>query len=206
MPVWQALHEELKDNGFTVIAVALDKSAEDARPFIEAAAPTHPSLIDSEHRVADLYRIINVPTVIWIDEHGRIVRPNDVAFGTDTFKALTGIESEPHLAAVRAWVKNDVLPFDEQQTRERQVLPTAEEQLARAEFGLAWYLHRAGSPEAAEHHFIRAGELAPHDFTIRRGSMPIRGLDPMGPAFADLYSEWVQAGRPYYRQLKPGRS
>jgi len=187
-----------------VISVALDKSPDDVRSFIEAAAPTHPSLIDREHRVADLYRIINVPTVVWIDERGRIVRPNDVAFGTDTFKDLTGIDSAPHLEALRAWVKEGTLPFDDSQVRDLQVLPTEQEQLARAEFSLAWYLHQRGRTAAAERHFVRAGELAPHDFTIRRGSMPIRGLDPMGPAFAELYSEWVQAGRPYYRALPAG--
>jgi hypothetical protein len=197
------MYEELKGYGFEVVTVALDKSPEDARPFIEAASPQHSSLIDTEHIVADLYRMINVPTVVWIDERGMIARPNDVAFGTDQFKALTGIESEPHLNALRVWVKSGVLPLDEADARLLQTLPTPEEQLARAEFSLAWYLHRVGKSEAAERHFVRAGELAPHDFTIRRGSMPIRGLDPMGAAFADLYSEWVQAGRPYYQPLSP---
>jgi hypothetical protein len=50
---------------------------------------------------------------------------------------------------------------------------------------------------------VRAGERVSHDFTIRRGSMPIRGMDPMGPNFAELYTEWVQAGRPYYRRFRP---
>jgi hypothetical protein len=184
-----------------VITVALDRCADDPRPFIEMAKPTHPSLIDSEHVIADLYDMINVPTVVWIDERGRIVRPNDVAFGSDTFKDLTGIESAPHFEALRAWVKEGTLPFTDDEVRRNQVLPTPEVQRARAEFTLAWHLHQAGKPEAAEHHFVRAGELAPHDFTIRRGSMPIRGLDPMGPAFAELYSEWQAAGRQYYRAL-----
>src|SRR5512141_1324700 len=122
------MHDELKDYGFTVITVALDKSADDARPFIEAAAPTHPSLIDAEHHVADLYRIINVPTVVWIDERGRIVRPNDVAFGNDAFKDMHGIESAPHLNALRTWVKEHKLPLDEQQVKALQVLPTPDEQ------------------------------------------------------------------------------
>ncbi len=196
------MYEELKDQGFVVITVALDKSPEDARPFIEAAAPAHPSLIDSEHLVADLYDMINVPTVVWIDEQGRIARPNDVAFGSDQFKDLTGIESAPHLDALRRWVKEGNAPLSADEVRRQQMLPTPEQQMARAEFTLAWHLHRAGRAEAAERHFVHAGELAPHDFTIRRGSMPIRGLDPMGPAFAELYTEWVQAGRPYYQPLK----
>ncbi len=184
-----------------MITVALDQSADDARPWIEAAGATHPSLVDTEHALADLYRIINVPTGIWIDEDGRIVRPNDPTFGNDTFVALHGIESGPHLDALRAWVTGGTLPFDAAGVRRRQVLPTVDEQLARAEFTLAWHLHRAGRPQAAERHFVRAGQLAPHDFTIRRGSMPIRGLDPMGPAFADLYTEWAQSGKPYYEKL-----
>jgi hypothetical protein len=186
-----------------VVTVALDRNADDPRPFIEAAAPAHPSLIDSEHRTAELYGFINVPTVVWIDERGRIVRANDVAFGSDTFVALTGIPSAPHLDALRAWVKEGTLPYDEQEVRARQMAPTFEEQLARAEFTLAWHLHRAGRNAAAERHFIRAGELSPWDFTIRRGSMPIRGLDPMGADFADLYSQWLAAGRPAYRPRPP---
>ena len=48
--------------------VALDRCADDARPYIEKAAPTHPSVIDTEHRVAELDHVFNVPTVVWIDE------------------------------------------------------------------------------------------------------------------------------------------
>ena len=77
------MYEELKDEGFTVITVAFDKNAEEARPWIEAANPQHPSLIDTKHLVADLYNMVNVPTILWINEVGEIVRPNDVAYGDD---------------------------------------------------------------------------------------------------------------------------
>ncbi len=188
-----------------MVTVALDRSAEDARPWVEKAGASHPSLVDSEHVVADLYRIINVPTGLWIDERGRIARPNDAVFGSDTFKDMTGVASGPHLDALRAWVTGGVVPFaSDDAVRAHQVLPTADEQLARAEFTLAWWLHRAGRTEAAERHFVRAGELAPHDWTIRRGSMPIRGLDPMGEALMPLWNEWVAAGLPYYPPMKSG--
>jgi hypothetical protein len=52
---------------------------------------------------------------------------------------------------------------------------------------------------------VRAGERVSHDFTIRRGLMPIRSMDPMGPNFAELYTKWVQAGRPYYRPIPTAR-
>ena len=50
--MWQALYEELGGLGFVPITVAFDESAEAARPYIEKAEPSHPSLIDSEHVVA----------------------------------------------------------------------------------------------------------------------------------------------------------
>ena len=162
MPVWQALHEELGERGFVPVTVALDQSPEAARPYIERARPTHPALVDTEHVVADLFNIVNVPTMIWIDEQGRIVRPNEVAFGADTFKDLTGFDSEPYLAALRAWVIEGKRPFGADEIRELQMMPTAEEQLAKAEFGLGWYLHRNGRTEAAARHFARAG-LLPKD-------------------------------------------
>ena len=202
--MWQALHEELRGFGFTVITVALDKSAHDARPWIEAARPSHPSLIDTGHVLADLYHVVNVPTVVWIDERGHIVRPNDVAFATDTFKHITGLEAAKSLAAIRAWARGGTPPADEA-IRALQSLPTADDQQARAEFGLGEWLYRHGRAEAAARHFERAGELAPHDFTIRRGTMPMRGLDPMGPEFREMLSQWRAAGHAYYLPLPDPR-
>jgi len=200
--VWQALYDELRDRQFVVIAVALDKTADDARPWIEKAAPTYPALIDTQHVVADLYNIVNVPTALWIDERGRIVRPNDVVFGTDTFKHITNLESARPLAAVRAWVRGETSGFAASETRGLQTLPTALDQQARAEFGLAEWLARQGARDAAERHFARAGELAPHDFTIRRGSMPIRGINSMGPDFVKMSQEWAAAGHKYYLPIE----
>ena len=180
------------------ITVALDRNVEDPRPYIERARPTHPSLIDSEHLLADLYHIINVPTMVWIDEAGRVVRPNDSQFGTDTLVQFHGKHSAPFLAAVRAWVREGRGVMAAGAVRAQQLLPSAESQRARAEFTLAWHLHCAGRTEAAERHFLRAGELSPHDWTIRRGSMPIRGINPMGPEFFKLYEEWKRAGAPGY--------
>ncbi len=184
-----------------MITVALDRNAEDVRPWIEKARPTHPSLIDSWHRLADLYGMVNVPTVVWIDEQGRIVRPNDVAFATDTYKAITGMDAAKSLNAIRAWVKGETRPLDAATLQARLALPTAEHQRARAEFGLARWLWAAGRSEAAQPHFARADALAPHDWTIRRGSMPMRNLDPFGQDFRTIRNAWVGAGHAYYLPL-----
>ena len=66
LPGWQALHDELHRFGFTVVAVAIDDSADDVRPFVEGI--TMPVLYDPNHVLTELYAISNVPTVVWIDE------------------------------------------------------------------------------------------------------------------------------------------
>jgi len=199
------LHEELGGLGLTVITVALDKSVDDARPWIEAARPSHPSLIDTRHVLGELYHVVNVPTVVWIDERGRIARPNDVAFGTDTFAHITGLRSARSLAALRAWVRGEWPGFPDAEIRRLQRLPTADDQQARAEFALGEWLFRHGRAEAAARHFARAGALAPHDFTIRRGTMSMRGVDPMGPEFRQMLGEWTAGGRSYYEPLPDTR-
>ena len=77
--MWQALHEELEPLGLSVVTVALDLDPEKARPWIEAAAPTHPSLVDSHHHLDELLGISNVPMAVWIDETGTLVRPAEGA-------------------------------------------------------------------------------------------------------------------------------
>ena len=202
--MWQQLYAELRDKNFIVLAVALDEP-EAARPWIEVASPTHPSLIDTKFVLSDLYNMVNVPTVLWIDESGTIVRPNDAAFGNNKYQAITGIDSDIHMQALRAWVKGERQAFAPDEARALQrdfdLLPTLQHQEARAEFALAQWLWEQGNTSAAERHFVRAGELAPADFNIRRGSMPMRGIDPMGPEFMKMAAAWREAGNAYYRPL-----
>ncbi len=58
------------------MTVSLELSDPEAsRPFIEAANPTHPSLLDPTHQLDALFGVVNIPNVFWIDEDGIVVRP-----------------------------------------------------------------------------------------------------------------------------------
>jgi hypothetical protein len=79
--VWQELRNEVFPRGLEIVTVAMDTAgAEAARPFIELAAPEHPALIDAAHVVGELFGVVNVPSGVWIDENGMIVRPAEPAF------------------------------------------------------------------------------------------------------------------------------
>jgi hypothetical protein len=197
LPGWQALHTELAPYGLTIVTVALDE-ADAAREWIDAAAPTHPTLVDPDHVVADRLGLYNVPSTVWIDEGDDVVRPPVIAPVDDLFRDFSGIDSAVHHDQLRAWVRDGVRPPARDYTG-----PTADEQLARAERRLGAHLHRHGHADLAVPHFARAAELAPMDWTIRRGTMPLQGDDPFGQKFFDFMGEWAAAGSPGYGPAEP---
>ncbi len=194
LPGWQALHDELSPDGFTVVAVAIDQSADDVRPFTEGV--TMPVLYDPHHVLTELYAISNVPTVVWIDEEDRIVRPNGEAFGTDTFADFTGVTSSPHMEMVRRWVRRGELPMDEDEARNAVADLSDDEVLARLHFRVAAEAHRQGDATTTRTHLLRAAELAPDDLTVWRAGMPLLGEDPFGQGFLDRYDAWRAKGSP----------
>jgi hypothetical protein len=189
------MFEELRHQGFTVVTVALERDPEDAREWIERAGPTHPSLIDTTWVVADRYHVENVPTVYWIDEDGRIVRPQDVAFGNNDFQEFTHVDAAVHQRALRDWVAGVAPALSPEDVDQYQRVPSDEEQLARAEFGLGRWLWANGRAEAAKAHFARAEARAPHLWVLWRGSMRMRDLDPMGADMAERMERYADVSR-----------
>lgn len=211
--MWQSLVQELNDDGFTVLAIALD-TAEAARPWIEAAKPTYPCLIDADHHVAALYHFVNVPQAVWIDEAGRIVRPPETAGSDDAFRQMdrtTGAipahanaarlqRKTAYLNAVRHWARHgaasaNALPAA--QAAARLPRPSDAEAEAHAWFRLGQHLRRQGDEAQAEAAFAKATTLHPRSWAMWRQAAPkdARGL-ASGAAF------WARVDalgdQPYY--------
>ncbi|HUV11837.1 MAG TPA: TlpA disulfide reductase family protein [Acidimicrobiia bacterium] len=200
MPVWQELATEFGD-ALVILTVALDEDVDAVRQWAveEPTTPlTYPVLVDRDHLVAERYGIVNVPTTVWIDEEGFVVRPPSIAPADDRFKDFTQLDSSVHHDALRTWVHDGVAPLSNDELRARLTPPSPELQVARVERRLAMHLLRADARDAAEQALARAMALAPEDWTIHRGSMPVRGEDPFGQAFFDFYQQWEAAGRPGY--------
>jgi peroxiredoxin len=194
LPAWQALQRELPD--LQIISISLDNTPDAAREFVEAADPDFPVLIDAHHAVAESYGLYNVPSVVWVDEDGKVARSPVIAPGDDTWREFTSVDSSVHHDQLRRWVASGELPDDDAASPSHMADQTPELQEARAERRLAAWLVRNGRSGAAQPHFERAVELAPMDFTIVRGSMPLRGQDPFGAEFFAFWDEWDAAGRP----------
>ena len=212
MPVWQALYDELKDKGFMVVAVAEEsRGAEHARPWIEQAKSTYWQLIDTDHRLSDLYNLVNVPQAIWIDEQGRIVRPPETAGSTDHFRRMdlkTRTMSpedqaerlaarQAYLDAVRAWVTTGRYALPEGEARAGLPKVTREIAEAHARFRLGVWLRAHGDPVEGDRQMNTASALHPDSWSMWRQAAD---LDEVGKASGPDFWKRVQAlgDRPYY--------
>lgn len=197
----------MQDTGFTVIAVALDADEDAVREWASKEPLTIPVLIDKFQVVADLYGFVNVPAAIWIDENDKIVRSADGTPGSDLYRSFSHVDSAVHHNLLRSWVRNELRDLDDAQVRQFQLQPTQDLQVARLHRRIAIALRDRNTKDdlaGTEKHLQLAEDLAPYDWTIRRGNMPLRGVDPFGEKFFEFVGEWSQAGRPGY-QLGTGR-
>jgi hypothetical protein len=179
----------------------MDRTPEAARPWIEAAKPSYPCVIDRDHRVAELYHMVNVPQAVWIDETGHIVRPTESAGAFEGFRsmdrttrkvpdevaAITSRAKRTYVDAVRDWVirgRSSVHAFGPEQAAAHLTLPDDSVARAHAHFRLGQHLLRRGQESAAQAEFEAARRLHPDSWNIWRQTAAVdaRGL-ASGPEF-----------------------
>ena len=183
--MWQALYEELGSQGFVVLSVAMDSRPGDAQPWIDAAKPTYPVLVDREHRLAELYQVVNVPQAVWIDEAGRVVRPAEPAGAYEGFRQMnrttrdlpeevarrTAAARATYLDAIRGWVRRGAASphaLDAAAARAHMGTPSEDEARAHAAFRLGQLLIRGGSPEEGQRWLAEASRLHPESWCMWR--------------------------------------
>jgi len=206
--VWQAFRDQVKDKGVEIVTVGMDAAgAEACRPYIEAASPEHPSLIDTSHRMAEQFGVINIPNAVWIDEDGMIVRPAELATAPpsikndranplagmteipprmmDIFTEAMQFEADPaaYEAALRDWIQHGSasrFALSPGEVVERSQPRSADTSKGQAHFELACHLEQAGDHEAAVGHFREAHRLVPDNFAYRRQAWSLEPA-PDGP-------------------------
>ena len=201
MPGWQTLYAELKNQNFEIISVAQDTGGvKDAGPWITAAKSEYTALVDTQHLVTRLYNMVNVPTAVWINEQGRIVRPNEVAYVDDRYKGMTKLEAAPYLAALRDWVakgERSEFAFSEAQLKQQMEQQKPEWATAAAEFALAEYLYRKGEQAASIKHYKEAQRLNPDNWNYKRQAWALSDAER---EYGTTFMKEVQKlnGKPYY--------
>ncbi|CAN5507525.1 hypothetical protein BH23CHL2_BH23CHL2_35740 [soil metagenome] len=169
-------------------------------------------MIDQGHLLDELFGIVNVPSGVWIDEQGVIVRPPETAYprrpgfldrqpppdatprqiqAAEAVRNLR-IDAETYIAALRDWVDRGpsspyALPPDEVVERSRP--RSRNHALAATHFELGQHLHRSGHPDDAAGHFREAHRLDPANWTYKRQAWSF--VDP-GQGPNDVYDgDWL---------------
>ncbi len=200
--MWQALYTELGPKGFLPIAVAFDSAGnEAAEPWIKAANPTYPCIVDRRHIVAELFDMVNVPNAVWIDESGKIVRPSEPAGSCDAFRkmdhttfaippdALAELQAKrnAYLNAIRDWVANgpaSKFALSEKEVLRRMHTPSDAHVRAAANFRLGEYLVEIGHPQDAQKYFEEAKRLRPESWNYKRQAWALEApMKAGGPEF-----------------------
>lgn len=213
--MWQEVRNELHPQGVEIVTVALDTGGvEAAGKFIDSANAEHPSLIDEAHLLDELLGIVNVPSGVWVDEDGVIVRPPEPAFpgrvGIDYEKLelpegtpprlvemleetrKIRIDPQRYLQALRDWVANGSdsrFALSPDEVIERSTPRPPEASQAAASFELGQYLHRSGHVDDAVHWFREAHRLQPDNWTYRRQAWSF--LDPFQGPSEQYESDWL---------------
>ena len=173
------------------MTVALDLEPSQAHTWIDQAAPTHPSLIDSAHVTNELLGFTNVPMAVWIDEEGTLVRPAEHAAIErsgladqpipddlpDRLKTMLGeVKKMPdtadaYRAAVVDWVRRgaeSTFALDPDQVIARSVDRSIDHSRAAACFELGRALREAGDGDGAARLWQEAHRLHPENWTYKR--------------------------------------
>jgi hypothetical protein len=203
--------------GVEVVTVALDAGGADAAgPWIDAAHPEHPALVDQGHRLGELLGIDNVPMAVWIDEAGILVRPPEIAHpGRNMLRemmrehgipqdapqyvldmlvetAKIRVEPERYAAALRDWAQkggeSDFALSPEAVVERSRPRPT-EASAAAAHFELGQHFHAAGELDAARAHFRESHRLDPANWTFRRQAWSFE--DPLQGPTEHYDGDWL---------------
>ena len=151
-----------------------------------------------------MFQFANVPTAVWVDEKGRVVRPGEPGWNQNRVydygekKIVT--EGEAYVAALRDWVINgERSPYvltDAEFARRVKPRSIAEME-AEASFKLAVWFQQSGNTNLAAKYFERAQQLNPDDWNYHRQQWSFTPQEA-GKKWSEKFQKSTQ---PYYPKL-----
>lgn len=204
MPVWQSIYEELKSDNFEIISVAQDTGGEEAAgSYFDDANVTYTAIIDVNHHISSLYNLVNVPSGVWIDEEGKIMRINEGTYAKEHFDGAWG--TNDYVPIVRDWVAKGAdseYVWDRSKVRESIIQRTPDAERAQPAFRLGGYYFTNGNDEKAEQYWTMAQELDPTSWNYLRQDLEYEEGGNAGPEWRARREQVESAGGSYYAPLE----
>ena len=192
----------MKDHNFEIISAAQDTGGEEAAgTLFDRAGATYTTIIDVQHTISSLYNFVNVPSAVWIDEEGKIVRYNEGTYASTHKMGTFEFGRDDYLPAVRDWVENGVeseFVQSAQDVSKNIIARSSDAEQAEPTFKLGVYFHLQGDEERANQYWEKAQTLNPDSWNFHRQDWSFT------PSEAILnWQKKVQGlgDRPYYQPL-----
>lgn len=139
--------------------------------MFDAAKVTYTALIDETHLITTLFSLVNVPSAVWIDESGRIVRINEGTYAkTHQFGSLT-VGTDEYVPAVKDWAVNGAKSryvWSPEEVSKHVRVMTPETALADPTFKLGVYFYQQGDDTRANRYWEESQRLDPDNWNFHR--------------------------------------
>lgn len=200
MPGWQAVYTELKDNNFVIIAAAQDTGGEQAAgSWYDRAKASYVTLVDENHTISSLYNLANVPSAVWIDESGKVIRIDEGAYATTHNMGDFEFGRNDYAPMVRDWVLNGANSQYAKGNQLPELDRSSETALAEPNFKLGVYFYKQNNETLANHYWQVAQQLNPDSWNYHRQDWsftPEQAGENWTRKFQSLQ------GNPYYKPIQ----
>jgi hypothetical protein len=199
------VYDDLKSKNFEIISVAEDTGGlAAAAPWYDRAKATYTTLVDPTHKVSSLYNLVNVPSAVWVDEQGRVLRINEGTYSrTMPIGNNAVIGTDDYTPAVYDWVaKGPASPYvwSPEQVAAKIRRRTSDEALAEPTFKLGVYFFQRQDQDRARMHWKRAEELYPDSWNFHRQDWTFTAEGSGGKSFQE--KRRALGEKPYYAPLE----
>jgi hypothetical protein len=203
VPVWQSIYEDISDDSFVIISASQDTGGETAAGKIfDDANVTYTAIIDEDHTISTLFNLVNVPSGVWIDEEGQIVRINEGTYAAQHKLGTFEFGSDVYVPALRDWIEkgpDSRYVWDAKQVKKQIIQRSPKAEQAEPAFKLAVYFHREGNEAKARQWWEESQNLNPDSWNFHRQDWSFTPAEATGNWFRKLQS---RGKTPYYRSLE----
>ncbi len=200
MPGWQAVFEKANDENFVIIAAAQDSGGEAvARQWYDVAKATYVTLVDKNHTISSLYNLVNVPSAVWIDEAGKVIRIDEGAYAMKHGGEGFEYGRDDYAPMVLDWVARGA---DSEFTKGNAIpdLNLSDDvALAEANFRMGVYIQQAGSEDKATRYWEAAQALRTDSWNYHRQDWSFGSQEEAGQNWMKKFQSLE--GKPYYRPI-----
>ncbi|MEO1973395.1 MAG: hypothetical protein ABGX07_17680 [Pirellulaceae bacterium] len=170
--MWQSIYEDINDENFVIMSAAQDTGGEAAAGKIfDDAKVTYTAIIDEDHTISSLFNLVNVPSGVWIDEQGQIVRLNEGTYSKHHKLGTFEFGSDIYVPALRDWIakgSDSEFAWSPEEVSANLIPRTPAGERAEPAFKLGVYFHSQGRESQANYWWEESQRLNPDSWNFHR--------------------------------------